>query len=47
MPQTQPLVTREIEARRIEKQIEEDEEDYLESEVIEGDVSNIQPVNLN
>jgi hypothetical protein len=31
----------------IEKQIEEDEEDYLESEVIEGDVSNIQPVNLN
>ena len=31
----------------IEKQIEEDEEDYLESEVIEGDVNNIQPVNLN
>ena len=31
----------------IEKQIEEDDEDYLESEVIEGDVNNIQPVNLN
>jgi hypothetical protein len=31
----------------IEKQIEEDEEEYLESEVIEGNVNNIQPVNLN
>jgi hypothetical protein len=31
----------------MEKQIEEDEDDYLESEVIEGDVNNIQPVNLN
>jgi hypothetical protein len=31
----------------IEKQIDEDEEDYLESEVIEGNVNNIQPVNLN
>jgi hypothetical protein len=31
----------------IEKQIEDNEEDYLESDVIEGNVNNIQPVNLN